>query len=143
MIAKAFGGDGVLLHFPTAPANASDLTSPLLLADLAHAFDALAATGVWDQKSAILHRLLRRCATGREAAYLAKIIFADLRTGVQEGVLQAAIAQAFAEPLAEIQRCQLLVGDLDEVAALARADRLSAARFRLFPIRIGNRMFCR
>jgi DNA ligase-1 len=51
---------------------------------------------------------------------------------VQEGVLQAAIAQAFGKTLAAVQRCQLLVGDLDEVAVLARNDALDVAQFRLF-----------
>src|SRR5436190_9354714 len=39
---------------------------PLLLADLAAAFDELAATGVQEQKRRIVGELLRRCATGRE-----------------------------------------------------------------------------
>jgi DNA ligase 1 len=102
------------------------------LRDLADAFDRLAATGVIEQKRAMLLELFSRCQTGREAAYLCKIIFGDLRTGVQEGVLQAAIAVAFDKPLAKIQRCHLLVGDLDEVAVLARNDALEAAQFRLF-----------
>jgi DNA ligase-1 len=63
---------------------------------------------------------------------LAKIIFRDMRTGVQEGVLQAAVARAFGKTLAEIHRCQLLIGDLDAVALLARADQLCCAAFCLF-----------
>jgi DNA ligase-1 len=105
---------------------------PLLLADLAAAFDDLAATGNRENKSAILAALFSRCATGREATYLSKIIFGDLRTGVQEGVLQASVAQAFGKTLAAVQRCQLLVGDLDEVAVLAKNDALDVAAFRLF-----------
>src|SRR5688500_7823419 len=105
---------------------------PLILQDLAHAFDDLAATGSWENKSDIVRGLFQRCAAKREAAYLAKVIFGDMRTGVQEGVLQAAIAQAFGKPLAAIQRCQLLVGDLDEVAVLAMRNELDVARFRLF-----------
>jgi DNA ligase-1 len=116
--------------WPQAPPDPG--VPPLLLADLAAAFDDLAATGNWENKSAILTGLFSRCAAGREAAYLAKIIFGDMRTGVQEGVLQAAIAQAFGKMLAKIQRCQLLVGDLDEVAVLARNDQLDVAQFRLF-----------
>jgi DNA ligase-1 len=105
---------------------------PLTLQNLADAFDDLAATGSWENKHAILRDLFSRCTHPREAAYLVKIIFGDMRTGVQEGVLQAAVAQAFTKPLAAIQRCQLLVGDLDEVAALARGDALDVAQFRLF-----------
>src|SRR5207237_1130110 len=41
-------------------------------------------------------------------------------------------AQAFEKPLALIQRTQLLVGDLDEVAVLAKRNELESARFRPF-----------
>ena len=105
---------------------------PLTLHDLSAAFDELAKTGVVERKRRILAELFGRCAEPREAAYLAKIIFRELRSGAREGVLQAAVAQAFDKELSRIQRCQLLVGDLDEVAVLARNDALDAARFRLF-----------
>ncbi len=110
----------------------SDQPPALTLHDLGDAFDHLAAAGVVERKRAMLLNLLSRCQSGREAAYITKIIFGDLRTGVQEGVLQAAIAQAFGKTLAQIRRCQLLVGDLDEVAVLAKRDALEAAQFRLF-----------
>jgi DNA ligase-1 len=105
---------------------------PLTLRDLSQAFDQLAATGVQDRKRGLLLRLFQRCGAGREATYLTKIIFRDMRTGAQEGVLQAAVAQAFDKKLAEIQRCQLLAGDLEEVALLARHDQLCCAKFCLF-----------
>jgi DNA ligase-1 len=109
-----------------------DGAAPLTLQEMADAFDDLAATGAWDNKHEILRNLFARCAQKREAAYLAKVIFGDLRTGVQEGVLQAAVAQAFDKPLPAIQRCQLLVGDIDEVAVLAKNGQLDVAKFRLF-----------
>ena len=105
---------------------------PLTLADLAESFDALAATGVQESKRQIVRSLFERCREPREAAYAAKIIFGDLRTGVQEGVLQAAVAQAFDKPLKAVQRAVLLVGDLDEVAVLARRGELDSASLRLF-----------
>jgi DNA ligase-1 len=104
----------------------------LTLADLAEAFETLAETGVQERKRQLLLDLFKRCRTGREATYLAKIIFRDMRTGAQEGVLQAAVAQAFDRPVANIQRCQLLVGNLEEVALLAKHDQLCSATFRLF-----------
>src|SRR5436190_262887 len=107
-------------------------TGPLTLREMADAFDDLAATGVVQRKREILRRLFTRCIHPREAAYLTKIIFGDMRTGVQEGVLQAAVAQAFDKPLAKIQRTQLLVGDLDEVAVLAKRNELESAQFKLF-----------
>jgi DNA ligase-1 len=104
----------------------------ITLKDLGFAFDDLAATGLQQSKRELLTALLNHCTLPREAAYLAKIIFGDLRTGAQYGVLQAAIAVAFDKTLAQIQRCQLLVGDLDEVAVLAKHDALASARFHLF-----------
>mgnify|MGYP001547692560 CR=1 FL=1 len=59
----------------------------LTLAEMAEAFDDLAATGAQDAKRRIVADLFARCGRPRDAAYLAKIIFGDLRTGVQEGVL--------------------------------------------------------
>ena len=105
---------------------------PLTLQEMADAFDDLARTGVVQRKREILRRLFTRCMHPREAAYLTKIIFGDMRTGVQEGVLQAAVAQAFEKPLSKIQRTQLLVGDLDQVAVLAKRNELESARFKLF-----------
>lgn len=105
---------------------------PLTLADLAQTFDALASTGNMQRKREILRELFDRCQTGREAAYAAKIIFGDLRTGVQEGVLHYAIAQAFNRELKDVQRAQLLVGDLGDVAVLAKHDELATAKFVLF-----------
>ena len=105
---------------------------PLTLNELAEAFEQLAATGQQERKRAILRRLFDRCATGREATYLTKIMLRDMRSGAQEGVLQAAVAQAFGKKTPEIQKCQLLVGNLEEVALLAKHDQLCCATFCLF-----------
>lgn len=113
------------------PPNSNNDES-LTLASINDAFDQLAATGVIESKRAILKDLFSRCHDPREAAYLAKIIFRDMRTGVQEGVLQASVARAFDKPLSSIQQCQLLVGDLEEVAILARRNAVGSARFQLF-----------
>ncbi len=113
---------------PAAPPR--DL--PITLQDVSIAFDELAATGNVERKKAILHALLLGCADRREAAYVAKIIFGDLRTGVQEGVLEAAVAAAFNQPLPAVRRALLMVGDLDAVAVLAKHDQLAAAAFTLF-----------
>ncbi|MEA2711603.1 MAG: ligase 1 [Phycisphaerales bacterium] len=104
----------------------------LTLHDLCSAFEQLAVTGNVQRKSEILTDRFSRCVDPREAAYLAKIIFGDLRTGVQEGVLHYAIAEAFARDGKDVQRAQLLIGDLGEVAVLAKHDRLATAQFKLF-----------
>lgn len=113
----------------TAPPPAD---SPLTLAAMAEGFQEICRLSRRENKLAALIELLSRGRTGREAAYLGKIIFGDLRTGVQEGVLQAAVAVAFNSTLPKVQRCQLLVGDLDEVAVLAKRGELESATFRLF-----------
>jgi DNA ligase-1 len=104
----------------------------LTLGELGEAFSELAITGAQESKREILFNLFGRCATGREASYLTKIIFGDMRSGAAEGVLQAAVALAFEKKLPQIQRCQMLVGDLEEVAVLAKEDRLCDASLRLF-----------
>jgi DNA ligase-1 len=113
----------------TAPPPAD---RPLTLAAMADCFAEIARLSRRENKLVALIDLLSRARTNREAAYLGKIIFGDLRTGVQEGVLQAAVGVAFNAMLPKIQRCQLLVGDLDEVAVLAKRGELDAATFRLF-----------
>ena len=123
-------GEALADLFATQPPDAAG--DPLALADLAATFDALADTGNFEAKKSILRAALDRLRTPREAAYFAKILFGDLRTGVREGVLQAAVAEAFTRDLPAVQRAQLLVGDLGEVAQLARHDRLADARFTLF-----------
>jgi DNA ligase-1 len=125
-------GEAIAIFWPERAIRADESAEPVTLNDLADAFDDLASTGNQEHKKEILGRLFVRCRDPREAAYLAKIIFGDLRTGVREGVLQAAVAEAFEKPLAQVQRCQLLVGDLDEVAKLAKHDQLCDARFKLF-----------
>ena len=107
-------------------------TSPLTLTDLQSSWDALAATGRQENKRDVLRDLLVRLRTPREAAYAGKIIFGDLRTGVREGVLHAAVAEAFGREFDAIRRAVLLVGDVGEVALLAKHDRLGEARFKLF-----------
>ena len=105
---------------------------PLTLEDVSVAFDALSNTGNVERKKAVLHDVFARCTERREAAYLAKVIFGDLRTGVQEGVLEAAVAAAFDQPLPAVRRALLMVGDLDEVAVLAKHGALATVAFRLF-----------
>src|SRR4051812_9543859 len=105
-----------LEHCPplaVSPANRAASVHPapdsVTLLDLSRAFDDLASTGNFERKKAILHALYSRCVDPREAAYLSKIIFAEPRTGVREGVLHYAIAEAFARDGLAVQRAQLLV----------------------------------
>lgn len=104
----------------------------LTLVEVQRAFDALGATTSADEKRSLLTALWTRVGEPREAAYLAKVILNDLRTGVKEGTLVPAVVRAFGRDEASVRRALLLTGDLDRVAVLARHDRLDDAQFALF-----------
>jgi DNA ligase-1 len=123
---------GMLADRGATSESATAASNQLSLPDIESAFDDLASTGNMQRKREIVRDLLTRCTHAREAAYLCKIIFSDLRTGAREGIIQAAIAQAFGHTLLAVQRCQLLVGDLDQVAVLAKNNVLDQAKFKLF-----------
>jgi DNA ligase 1 len=67
-----------------------------------------------------------------ETKYLVRIITSDLRVGLKEGLLEEAVARAFAQPAEAVRRANMLISDVGEVAVLARAGRLGDARLRLF-----------
>ncbi|MBA2254957.1 MAG: hypothetical protein H0W07_07585, partial [Chloroflexi bacterium] len=75
---------------------------PPSLLDAAGAFAAIAEARGPAAKSAILRDLLARCDAGT-AAYVAKILSGELRIGLREGHLEAAIARAFERDLAAVQ----------------------------------------
>lgn len=103
----------------------------LNLAEVGAAFDQIAETRTATAKAAILKELLQR-ATSLEAKYLLKIITGELRIGLKESLVEEAIAKAYGEPLAKIQRSNMLLGDIGETLRLAIAHRLDEARMRLF-----------
>jgi DNA ligase-1 len=86
-------------------------------------------------KAALFEDLLRRCDP-LTATYVVKILGGELRIGLREGLVEAAIARAFDRPAGDVARAAMLTGDLGETALLARDDRLAGARLRLFhPLR--------
>ena len=105
--------------------------APLSIADVATAFDELAQTSPAAQKSHLLQNLLRR-ASPVEAKYVIKIISGDLRIGLRESLVEEAIARAFNEKPAAIQRANMLLGDIGETLRLAAQHQLDQARMRLF-----------
>jgi DNA ligase-1 len=77
-------------------------------------------------KTPILRDCLERC-TPLEAKYIVKIITGDLRIGLKEGLVEDAIAAAYARPPEEVRQANLLLGDIGETAKLAAADKLREA----------------
>src|SRR5260221_6578155 len=105
--------------------------SSLSVAELAAAFDELARTSNTARKLSLLQDLLRR-ATALEAKYVIKIISGDLRIGLRESLVEEAIAKAFDEKHANVQRANMLLGDIRETLRLAAEHQLERARMRLF-----------
>jgi DNA ligase-1 len=66
------------------------------------------------------------------AKYLVKILSGELRIGLREGLLEAAIAKAFDRPLDDVKWAGMLNGDIGRTAALARDDRLADSSLALF-----------
>ena len=105
--------------------------SILSLADVQRAFSEIANTRGAAAKAAFLGQLLGR-ATPLEAKYIVKIISGDLRIGLKESLVEEAIARAFEEPLDQVKRANMLLGDIGETLRLASAKKLTDARMRLF-----------
>ena len=82
-------------------------------------------------KSELVRELLRQ-VTPLEAKYILKIITGDLRIGLKESLVEEAIARAFGGKVAEVQRANMLLGDIGETLRLAAEGRLREARMKLF-----------
>ena len=78
-----------------------------------------------------MRELLGR-ATALEAKYLVKVMTGDLRIGLKESLVEEAIARAYGGTLAEVQRANMLVGDIGETVRLAARGALGEARMRMF-----------
>jgi DNA ligase-1 len=100
------------------------------LTEVAEAFAAIQATPGSATKGAILATLLKRC-DALTAKYVVKILTGELRIGLREGLLEAAIADAFDRPQAAVSRALMLTGDAGETAVLALEGRLDEAHLRL------------
>jgi DNA ligase-1 len=105
--------------------------STLTLAEIRSTFDHIAETRTATAKAAQLKTLLER-ATALEAKYILKIITGELRIGLKESLVEEAIAKAYDEPLAAVQRTNMLLGDIGGTLLLAAEHRLGEARMRLF-----------
>jgi DNA ligase-1 len=104
---------------------------PPTLADVADAYAAIETAPGSQAKADRFAALLRRCDPPT-ACYVVKILTGELRIGLGEGLLEAALAEAFGRPIGEVKRAGMLTGDLGRTAVLAREDRLASAEIALF-----------
>ena len=120
-----------------APATdpAAGAPGPPSVPEVAAAFAAIEAARSPAAKAGVFEALLRRCDP-LTATYVVKILGGEIRIGLREGLVEAAIARAFGRPAAAVARAVMLTGDLGEAALLALDDRLEDAHLRLFhPLR--------
>jgi DNA ligase 1 len=94
-------------------------------------FRGIAGTRGPAAKAALVRELLSR-ASPLEAKYIVKIMTGDLRIGLKESLVEEAIARAYGATLAEVQRANMLLGDIGQAVRLAIEGKLSEARMRMF-----------
>jgi DNA ligase-1 len=103
----------------------------LTIADVRTLFESLLIARGPSAKRPLLVQSFQRC-TPIEAKFLVKIITSDLRIGLKEGLVEEAIAKAFACPPDDVRTANLLLGNIGRTAALALEGRLKDAGIEPF-----------
>jgi DNA ligase-1 len=86
-------------------------------------------------KTAPLEKLLRRLHP-EAARFVVKVISGEMRIGLSEGLVEAAIAEAFGLPVTQVKRVHLITGDIGETAVRCKRGQLETSSVTLFqPIR--------
>jgi ATP-dependent DNA ligase len=116
--------------FARANHDPDEAGSPSLV-EVASTFEAIEAASGPARKAALLATLLAR-SDPRTARGIIRVLSGELRIGLREGLVEAAIAKAFDRPLDAVKRAGMLTGDIGETAVLARRDALGTASLALF-----------
>ena len=103
----------------------------LSLTDIAQLFEHLSAARGQSQKAEIFSKTIQSASPG-DVKYIVKIVTGDLRIGSKESLVEEAIAKTFEQPLADVRRSNMMLGDIGETLLLAAGNRLSEASVRLF-----------
>jgi len=79
-------------------------------------------------------------ASPLEAKYLIKIFIGEMRTGFHEGLMEQAVSEAFQISIEAVQKASMVIGDIGEVAATAKAqggEALLKVGFKIFrPVKL-------
>jgi DNA ligase 1 len=116
---------------PARPGRAKPGSSGLSVTDVAAKFREIAAARGPAAKGARARELLSQ-ASPLEAKYIVKIMTGDLRIGLRESLVEEAIAKAYGGTLRQVQRANMLLGDIGETLKLAVVGKLADATMRLF-----------
>jgi DNA ligase-1 len=86
-------------------------------------------------KAAPLEALLRRL-DAQASRFVVKVISGEMRIGLSEGLVEAAIAEAFEVPIAQVKRVHLITGDIGETAVRCKHRQFETTNVTLFqPVR--------
>lgn len=121
--------DAVGEIFPEPPSD--EAAHRVSVLEVGEFMDRLAATSGTRNKTAALTELYSRLFRD-EARFVTKILLGEFRIGLQEGLVEAAVARAFNQKLAEVRRAHMFNGDLGATALLARSGALETATMTLF-----------
>jgi DNA ligase-1 len=104
--------------------QASLFERTLTITEVRRSFEAIAEAagyGAREKKERLIEALLS-LASPLEAKYLVKIFIGEMRTGFHEGLMEQAVSKAFQIPLEAVQKASMIVGDIGEVAAIAKTE---------------------
>jgi len=111
--------------------HAPDEAGSPSLVEVAATFAAIEAASGPARKADLLASLLAR-ADPKTARGIVRVLSGELRIGLREGLVEAALAKAFERPLDAVKRAGMLTGDIGQTAILAKAGRLDGAELALF-----------
>src|SRR2546429_8254155 len=107
---------------------------PATLADVEATLEAI-RTARGNAKAKPLESLLGRL-DAESARFFIKIVTGEMRIGLSEGLVEAAIAEAFGVPITQVKRIHLVTGDIGETAVRSRRGEFDASTITLFqPVR--------
>ena len=112
---------------PQSPVSSASLS----VLEIERSFRRIAAARGVAPKTALVRELLQGLSP-LEAKYVVKIMTGDLRIGLKESLVEEAIARAYGGTLPEVQRANMLLGDIGETLKLAAAGKLGEAHMRMF-----------
>ena len=108
--------------------------APASLAEIEETLESI-RTARGAAKAAPLERMLVRLEP-EAARFFVKIIAGEMRIGLSEGLVEAAIAEAFSVPITQVKRVHLVTGDVGETAVRCKLGPLEATTLTLFqPVR--------
>ncbi len=105
--------------------------SVLSVMEVERGFRQIAAARGPAAKDALVRDLLGR-SSPLDAKYIVKIMTGDLRIGLKESLVEEAVAKAYGATTGEVQRANMLLGDIGQTVRLASEGKLAEARMRLF-----------